>query len=647
MTKLFTVTGSFNTADYLSRMSFIPVLYGSANKNSIVSSLSIENAKNGIILTRVIKNAADVSLPLIELQTSFSGLSFGKNAEDDYFYTNENPHLYGQFTIPIDFDRADPYSPANARFGLEIDTSYADPGVLCERILSSPYQPFPAVLLSNYQSDTGLIFGSVSQDVFCHNVLLRHRDGGIEMTVISCMKDIDYRILLPGEELVDRFYLGVTDKAQDINNIFDGYTDTLRILLRGNCACSDVNRHTMIWGSWNDGIYRDVSEEMLLREARAVKRLFPNVEWFQLDDGYSAHCEKNVDLDADGIGVPYVGENGVDKAKFPNGLRHYTDEIRRIGLRPSVWIGGLCPVKTRIFRERPEWFIDYRYRLDWAQPLDVSVPEARAYMKKALDVFVDEYGFEGVKHDFWSYAFEDRHPLLRGKDRSGYEYRAWWLQTIRDKLGNGYLQAGCDVATGNPFLGKYFNNYRFGEDVAAGIWRRVLATVLAGVSVLTTQTGDLLIPNSDSIGLLPGLNDRDYMFVVNYQIITRTLVEICGLFSKVSDDHPRLAVIKRATKYLNNGENVYFPNYDYRAKGKIFPEVIYIKSPFDGAPEYQYTVALFNPFETERTVTVRAADFGLSSCRFTEVWAPEKKEEADGMSVRLAPHESRLYYISF
>ena len=43
-----------------------------------------------------------------------------------------------------------------------------------------------------------------------------------------------------------------------------------------------------------------------------------------------------------------------------------------MGLKPAVWVGGFCPVKTKIYKERPEWFIDYKYRIDWTQPLDIS-----------------------------------------------------------------------------------------------------------------------------------------------------------------------------------------------------------------------------------------------------------------------------------
>ncbi len=230
----------------------------------------------------------------------------------------------------------------------------------------------PAILISNYKTNKGIVCGSLSQDVFCHSFSVGHKDGNAYLEIYSSFKDIAYREVQVGEELVDIFYIGETEYAHDINKIFENYTFVLRQFLKNNQGATDTNRHTLVWDSWNDGIYRDVSEEMLVRQAGAVKALFPTVEWFQLDDGYSSYCHENVDLDAHGLGVAYEGEEGIDRKKFPNGLKGYTDKIKEIGLKPAIWIGGFCLVKTKIYQEKPEWFIDYTYRVDWTQPLDVS-----------------------------------------------------------------------------------------------------------------------------------------------------------------------------------------------------------------------------------------------------------------------------------
>ena len=617
------------------------------NADGYENKYTIQKINKGYIIQRTVKNLSTKTVNLSGLKCVLSNIYFDKKAADDYFYCNENARLFNTLTVPLDYNRTDDNAEGNKRFALPVDRKLCDPGVVEGRICSSPYQPFPAILLSNYATNKGIVCGSLSQDVFYHSFEVGHKDGEAYLEIYSSFKDIAYREVKPNEELVDILYIGETEYADDINRIWENYTAVLRQFLTANQGSKKTNRHSLIWDSWNDGIYRDVSEEMLVKEAKAVKRLFPTVEWFQLDDGYASYCHENVDLDAHGLGVAYEGDEGIDRKKFPNGLKAYTDKIKEIGLKPAIWIGGFCPVKTKIYREKPEWFIDYTYRIDWTQPLDVSQEEAREYMCYALDKFVLEYGFEGVKHDFWSYAFEDRHDLLKNKDKSGYEHREWWHKELRKRLPNyGYLETGCDVCMGNPFIGKYFNNYRFGQDIGAGSWDSIATTVFWSVTALSTHTGDLFVPNSDSIGLLPGLNDKDFMFVVNFQIITRTLVEISGRFSQVDENNPRLKVIKRAVQYLNNGEDVYFAKYDYRKKGVNLPEIMYINSAFDCADKNYKTVAVFNSGEDTKEICFVPTDIGLAAGEYQVEYVWENKSERlDSFSFTLKPHQSVLLKI--
>lgn len=605
----------------------------------------------GYSITRTIKNVTNKELKLREIKATLSGIDFRKDREQDYFYSNENARIFCNLTMPVGYDRKDDDNPKNLAYNVKVNRKWNDPDVKGGRICGSPYQPFPALLISNYQVSCGVVVGSLSQDVFFHSYEIYHHNKGLCLEIYASFKGVEYREVAPKEQLIDVFYVG-EEKADDINAVFAEYSKVLRTYLADNKRRKETNRHSLIWDSWNDGIYRNVSEKMLIKEAKAVKELFPTVEWFQLDDGYASYCEENVDLDAHGLGVPYEGENGVDKIKFPNGLKGYTDKVKQIGLKPSIWVGGFCPVKTKIYKDHPEWFIDYTYRVNWTQPLDVSKKDVRDYMTYAIETMLKGYGFEGIKHDFWSYAFEDSHDLLFNKDKSGYEHRDWWLKEIRKRLPEyGYMQTGCDLAMGNPFLAKYFNNYRFGLDVGGGNWENIKTTMFWCVAMLSTHTGDLFIPNSDSAGLLPGLNDVDFMFVINFQVITRTLVELSGRFSLVDLENKRLKVLQRATSYLNNGEDVFFAKYDYRRRGEILPEIIYINSPCfaneENSNDIIKTVAIFNPEERKKDIIFSLEDLGLTYGEyvFTEVWDNSNVTVKKGVSICLDAHESKLYVV--
>ncbi len=609
--------------------------------------INIERVERGYKIERVVKNLGN-DFYISGLCLSLTGLNFDKDSKNDYYYCNENGRLFNTLTLPIDYDRVIGDKELLEKYNRPVDKKWNDPEVINNKICDCPYQPYPAILISNYESNLGLVIGSLSQDVFYHNFELFHEDERIHVKINSGFKSIDYRIIKKDESLKDIIYIGEVDNANDINNMFNGYNSVLRENLKDNCGKRKENRNTILWDSWNDGIYRDVSEKMLIEEAKAVKKYFPNVEWFQLDDGYSKWIESNVDSCAHGLGVFYEENHGIDEKKFPNGLKGYTDKIKEIGLRPAIWVGGFCPVETKIYREHPEWFLDYTYRVDNTQPLDVSKSEPRKYMQKAIEWFIKDCGFEGIKHDFWSYAFEDSHNLLENKDKSGYEHRDWWTRCIRNNIGDGYMETGCDLSMGNPFIGKYFNNYRFGIDVGAGEWYKVLTTTFWSVAILSSHTGDLFVPNSDSIGLLPNLNDTDFMFVINFAIISRTLVEISGRFSKVDKDNARLKVLQKATEYVNNGENVYFANYDYRQAGCNIPKIIYIKSQYNSnkVQENVRTVAIFNGQENEINVSFNVQDLELpqGEYEFTNVWSDEQIK-TNTISVALKPHESKLYIV--
>ncbi len=619
-------------------------------KQDAVSDVSeIKKTDEGYEIKRVVTNRSNKPLRLKELLFRIDGFSFGENlnAQEDYYYVNENARLFCTLTLPIDFDREYPENPNNEKFGIVTSRQWTDVDILSDRICSCPYQPFPAILLSNYKSKIGVVVGTLSQDVFYHNFRTGHTpDGKAYLEIYSSFKGIESRVIATGETLVDEWFIGVNERADDINGVFSPYTDVLRRRLKNGAGASETNRRSLIWDSWNDGIYRDVSEDMLIAEAKAVKKYFPTAEWFQLDDGYSAYCERNVDLDAHGLGVVFEGEEGIDGKKFPRGLRHYVEEIKKIGLRPAVWIGGFCPVKTEIYRKHPEWFIDLSYRVKSSQPLDPSIADAREYMCRAIEVFTKEYGFEGIKHDFWSYAFEDKHDLLKNNFKSGYEWREWWQKELKSRLPEyGYIESGCDIGMGNPFIGKYFNNYRYGLDVGSGKWANVKTVTFWTVAMLSLQTGDLFIPNSDSAGLLPGLDDRDFEFVLNFQIITRTLVEISGRFSVADENNPRFKRLLRATKYLNNGEDVFFVGYDYRKAGELTPEIVYINSAFDTPDESFKTVALFNASENEKEISFVGKDIGVCGVReYENVWSGERFL-SDGLSIVLPAHGSALYKV--
>lgn len=617
-------------------------------KNDVIQDdIYLRQAKDGVCACRKIKNISKEQFRLSELIMRIGGMRFGGKQNEDYFYHAENPRIYETMTFPLDYQRTI-YDAKNSEYDVVASNRWADPGVVQERIGASPYQPFPAILLANYQTKSGVLHGSLSQRVFYHNYLVGHEGESAFLEIYSSFKATDYRILNVGETLIDEWYLGTTDDADDIGKIFQTYVSVLREKLPCGYGRSNVNRHNVVWGSWNDGFYRNISHEALIKEAKAIVKYFPSVRWLQIDDGYASYNKGAV-----GLGAPYDGEDGIDKEKFPQGLRGFTDELKQIGLRPAIWIGGHCPKQLRIYREHPEWFIDYAMRMTECSPLDVSRAEVRKYMESALDYLVTDCGFEGVKHDFWSYAFEDSHDLYKIKEKSGYEMRSWWLNEIRKRLpSDGYLQTGCDIVQGNPFLGEFFTNYRYGVDVGDGNWDYMKTNMQWGAACFSTHTGDMIVPNSDSVSLFPSLPYNEFLFLISYIIITRSCVELAGRYSEIKPDDCRLKILQKAICCPDNGKDVYFIDYDYRKPGRNVPEIMYIDGVLFCREKNRdlplKTVALFNPDDKEREICFDICKMGIARNRIicTEIWTGEQVCFDNSITSILPPRSCKVYTVA-
>ena len=619
-------------------------------KGSFFDEIIFSIKEDFITAKRTFENTEKTAVKLNELGIKISGIDFLKDSKDDYFYHIENPRIYEKMTFPIDYKRTSS-DASSTDFDSKGGNRWADPGVVCERVGRSPYQPFPAILLSNYNTKNGLVHGTLSQDIFYHNYLLSHKNKKIEFDIYSSFKGTSYIELSSGRILTDIWYLGTTNDADNIEKIFEGYTKVLREYLPAKYGKSDINRDNLVWGTWNDGIFRDITEEDIIKEARFLKENFPTVKWIQLDDGYAKYSgENNI---AHGLGMPYEEDEGIDYKKFPNGLKHLSDEIKKAGLRPAIWIGGLCPHGTKIYKEKPDWFIDYSLRMTRRSPLDVSQAPVREYMEKAVDILCREYGFEGVKQDFWSYAFEDGHDLYKYKDKSGYEYRKWWLDKIRSVISeDGHFQTGCDIVMGNPFLGEHYTNYRYGIDIGSGNWDFVKTNFLWGAACFATHTGDLFVPNSDSVGMFPGLSYNEAMFALNYCLVTHSMVEIAGKLS-LEKDKEKMKRLKKAVCNPNNGQDIYFVGYDYRLKDYCVPEIIYFNTPhFSKEEDNCYlpikTVGLFNVDETLKTLSFNISHLNLKKGEYilTNVWTGEQFEFTEDFSCNLAPHSSALFSVN-
>jgi alpha-galactosidase len=119
------------------------------------------------------------------------------------------------------------------------------------------------------------------------------------------------------------------------------------------------------------------------------------VERFVLDDGWFRHRRD----DRAGLGDWYV-----DETVWPSGLRPLIDHVRALGMEFGLWVEPeMVNPDSDLARAHPEWTLATGGRTPAdrrsQQVLDLTHPEAYAYILERLDALLTEYDIAYLKWD--------------------------------------------------------------------------------------------------------------------------------------------------------------------------------------------------------------------------------------------------------
>lgn len=588
-------------------------------------------------------------LTSINEQLEFPEESPWHNLENVNTFHGENPRLYQRLIIPALADRTLTQKASFDSFEAISGTIWAGDGNLRKEIGRSPFQPFPAIIYLLKDSDQILLDGTLTQQRF-------NRCYGIEKGKVvfkQCAKTVKHLIVKDRETIYGEWnYLEVAN-SKDLNHPYDHFLTAVENFGAKFRGARKEAHQEMIWGSWNDGIFRNIDEDNLLQTADVLKRDFPAVRWVQIDDGYDDWDYPSNPHGRIGIGVAYEGER-VSPVKFPNGIRHFTDEVRKKGLRPALWVGLSVSTLRKWYVERPEDFVLYQQNPHFAFP-DISKENVRDFIEEAFRMFIQDWGFEGIKLDFWSYFFEDEQVMIPAAGITGYEYRRWFLDMLRRLLPeDGYLQTGCDIAMSNIHLGEEVDNYRYGIDIGSGNWNNVKTNVLWAAFCLNTKSGRFCVPNSDGIGIFPGLGRTEAETAINFCLVTRTCMELSGWLHRTGKN-PLTPFLRKTCCAPDNGADIYFGDFNFK-ETQGAPVIWYFK----GA-HFSYdcgntaiplvTAGCFNWGEDPLELSLHAQTLSLDNDKtylLKDFWTDELLEiPANGnLTLMLQPHGSRLFCIT-
>ena len=501
---------------------------------------------------------------------------------------------------------------------------------------------FPGVFVGAQASPVGLLCAAASRDrlhAFCRlyggngrgtwNFEIEERPFGIDALAIPA-----------GETMRgERFFFQIVE-TNDPQQATDAYYAFLR--RQGLFARRRLNPlpRQRIWGSWNFGYFDKITAADVLKQLPVIRTRFPGVRFVQLDDGYQSVCR---DGQRAGFDFLYKTKTPHNPVTFPDGLDGLARAIKAGGLRPAIWIGLWTVTASRMIVEHPDWVA----RDDMGRPqtlgrmcvLDPSAPGVRKYFEKVCKTVFDDWGYEGLKLDFYSFAFQNRRLRYRDSSWTAAELWKWYVQTIRKHLPqDGFLGLGSVAGTGTPFYGDGPDYFRMGEDISNGDWSqaKTIALWCANTNMLLQQRP--VLANVDSIGWSPTFNETEWKSFLNLCAIGGGALEVGGDLTKLDDNRTwRLA---RTLDLSDPSRRVWC--LDLPAGAIDLPPAIWVA---EGRRDK--LIGIFNWSDRDGTMRLDSLDRLWPGWRRKArlVW-PDETLKITSAGVALAAHESAVFRLN-
>ena len=237
-----------------------------------------------------------------------------------------------------------------------------------------------------------------------------------------------------------------------------------------------------IVNGWCNWFYaHDVySEEEILENARFIARHFSKygLQYIQMDEGFQT-------WHGDWRG----------NSRFPHGLKWLNAQIKKLGLKPGVWISPfVVSDTTALFKQHPDWFLKNAdgslkrigpwpgENTDWFRNekpkrygLDITHPQAVKWFKDLMDTLTNHWGFEMIKVDFvaWTVLSADHFWDASVTPAQAYS-RA--LEMIRKTAGEECHILDCgpgniSIGSINSMRIEYDQNYGYRKDAWSQYFR--------------------------------------------------------------------------------------------------------------------------------------------------------------------------------
>ncbi len=194
------------------------------------------------------------------------------------------------------------------------------------------------------------------------------------------------------------------------------------------------------WTSWYN-YYTDISEEIILDNARAFAEREAPIDVIQIDDGYQTAVGDWLDI----------------KPSFPNGMGTVANEIHQLGYKAGLWIAPfVCAQNSNIFKTKSAWLLKdskgHPLRVGytplwkgWFYALNFYHPEVQEYLTGIFYRIFHKWGFDLAKLDFL-YAACIAPPKNKTRGQVMHDVMTFLRQQAEDRW-----LLGCGVPLGSAF----------------------------------------------------------------------------------------------------------------------------------------------------------------------------------------------------
>lgn len=417
--------------------------------------------------------------------------------------------------------------------------------------------PFPGLFFTH--PERGTVLMAVLSQERCKPVWrLRRRGRATLLTASEHFSGIPHLRLDAGRELSSERWV-VLWAPGGVEAAVEEYYKLLRRRVRFPGADS-ILRRAVAWGSWNHNYrprgHMDITHDSILANARALVKLVPDRPRFvMIDDGYQRGSATGQTKTWFASCLEIFHDDGTpphDPTLFPRGMKATAQAIRRAGALPAIWATARIHRQSALARAHPDWLLqlqdgrDFGHRSAW---LDYSLPEVREYTRAAWHTFVRDWGYQGIKLDFWSMPFEVPCQRFGNTDRTAIELRNLFLQELREVIpADGYILTGVAVNGGNPFVGRYVDAARCAQDIGDGDWPLIREAASYLTAVPPFYRHDCLLSDPDSIGWCPRNTLGENRLWATMALMTGGMCEIAGALPTLTPE--ARALLETAVRFF-------------------------------------------------------------------------------------------------